>query len=212
MIDLMRGNVIHLEAEYIVLDVRDIGYRIFTPNPYAFASKEGAVTVYIHHHVREDAVLLFGFESREEQMLFRKLLDVSGIGPRVALGILSGGKPEAVVAAIQGENISFLTKLPGIGKKTAQRMILDLKDKLAGTSLDAGLFAAGGLPADLAAAGGSRVQGSGTAWPEAREALSALGYTAAELDKAWNGLQQSVTAEESVDSLMKRALQQLFKG
>jgi len=212
MIDRMRGQVVHLESEYVVLDVRDIGYQIYTPNPYAFAAKEEAITIFIHHHVREDAMLLFGFETRDEQMLFRKLLDVSGIGPRVALGILSGGQPEAVVAAIQQENIAFLTKLPGIGKKTAQRMILDLKDKLAGTSLDAGLFATVGLADTLGGAGAARGQGAGTAWGEAREALSALGYTAAELDKAWNGLQHSVTPEETVDSLMKRALQQLFKG
>ena len=88
------------------------------------------VTIYTHHHVREDAILLFGFATREEQRLFRKLLDVSGIGPKVALGILAGGRPEAIAAAIRQENVAFLTKLPGIGRKTAQRMILDLKDKL----------------------------------------------------------------------------------
>ncbi|MBD2870430.1 Holliday junction branch migration protein RuvA [Paenibacillus arenilitoris] len=211
MIDFLRGRVVYLESEYIVLDVRDTGYRVFTPNPYAFAKKDEPVTVYIHHNVREDAILLFGFETREEQTLFRKLLEVSGIGPRVALGILSGGRPDAVIAAIQQENISFLTKLPGIGKKTAQRMILDLKDKLIGAGLDGGLLSAGGVAMDLSAHAGSG-QGAGTAWPEAREALAALGYTAAELDKAWTGLQDGATAEESVDSLMKRALQQLFKG
>lgn len=211
MIDFLRGIVAHLDSEYIVLDVRDTGYRVFTPNPYAFAKKQEPVTVFIHQNVREDAILLFGFETREEQTLFRKLLEVSGIGPRVALGILSGGRPEAVIAAIQQENISFLTKLPGIGKKTAQRMILDLKDKLIGAGLDGGLLTSGGVPMDLSS-GGHAGQGAGTAWQEAREALAALGYTAAELDRAWNGLQSSVTAEESVDSLMKRALQQLFKG
>lgn len=211
MIDFLRGLVVHLESEYIVMDVRDTGYRVFTPNPYAFAKKEEPVTVYIHHHVREDAILLFGFETREEQTLFRKLLEVSGIGPRVALGILSGGRPDAVIAAIQQENIAFLTKLPGIGKKTAQRMILDLKDKLIGAGLDGGLLTAAGVALDLSSSG-STGQGAGTAWQEAREALAALGYTAAELDRAWNGLQTSVTAEETVDSLMKRALQQLFKG
>jgi Holliday junction DNA helicase RuvA len=211
VIDFLRGIVVHLDSEYIVLDVRDTGYRVFTPNPYAFAKKEEPVTVYIHHNVREDAILLFGFETREEQTLFRKLLEVSGIGPRVALGILSGGRPDAVIAAIQQENIAFLIKLPGIGKKTAQRMILDLKDKLIGAGLDGGLLTAAGVALDLTSSRHSG-QGAGTAWQEAREGLAALGYTAAELDKAWNGLQHSVTAEETVDSLMKRALQQLFKG
>lgn len=211
MIDYLRGRIVHLETEYVVLDVRDVGYRIFTPNPYAFPKTEETVTVYIHHHVREDAILLYGFQTRDEQTLFRKLIEVSGIGPRVALGVLAGGKPEGIIAAVQQENLAFLTKLPGIGKKTAQRMVLDLKDKLAGViGGDAGLLSAAGLYADTAGDGGD--QGAGTPWQEAREALAALGYTAAELDKAWHGLQSSVTADESVDSLMKRALQQLFKG
>jgi len=210
VIDYLRGPVVHIETEYIVMDVRDIGYRVFVPNPYAFAAKEEAVTVFIHHHVREDAILLFGFESREQQTLFRKLLDVSGIGPRVALGVLSAGKPESVVSAIQQENIGLLTKLPGIGKKTAQRMILDLKDKLFFAVPEGGLLTAAGFGAELA--GDADGQGAGTAWKEAREGLAALGYTAAELDKAWNGLKDSVKADETVDSLMKRALQQLFMG
>ncbi|WP_127494557.1 Holliday junction branch migration protein RuvA [Paenibacillus glycanilyticus] len=212
MIDFLRGLISHVESEYVVLDVRDVGYRVFTPNPYAFAGKEDAVTIYIHHHVREDAILLYGFESREEQTLFRKLLEVSGIGPRVALGILAGGRPDAVIGAIQQENIAFLTRLPGIGKKTAQRMILDLKDKLAGFATDAGLLAAAGLAPHQPVSAASAQQGAGTAWEEARDGLSALGYTAAELDKAWSALAPSVTVDETVDSLMKRALQQLFKG
>lgn len=211
MIDFLRGPVVHLESEYIVLDVRDIGYRVFTPSPYAFAGKDEPVTVFIHHHVREDAILLFGFETREQQTLFRKLLDVSGIGPRVALGILSAGSPDAVINAVQQENIVYLTKLPGIGKKTAQRMILDLKDKLVGLGSEVGLFATNVFGTDSHAGSGG-TQGAGTAWKEAREALAALGYTAAELDQAWNGLQESVTPDEPVDKLMKRALQQLFKG
>lgn len=130
MIDYVKGRVAQVDADSVVIDVRDIGYRVYTPNPYAFARSEEAVTVYCHHHVREDAAQLFGFQTREEQALFRQLLEVSGIGPRVAVGILAGGRPEAVVAAIHREDLSFLTRLPGIGKKTAQRMILDLKDKL----------------------------------------------------------------------------------
>lgn len=210
MIDYLRGPVVHIEAEYIVMDVRDIGYRVFTPSPYAFAGKEGAATVYIHHHVREDATLLFGFESRSQQTLFRKLLDVSGIGPRVALGVLSAGKPEAIVSAIQQENIGFLMKLPGIGKKTAQRMILDLKDKLFGAVPEGSILSISGFMAD--APGETGGEDGGTIWQEAREALAALGYTASELDKAWSGLKESAAADESVDAIMKRALQQLFKG
>ncbi|TKH40898.1 Holliday junction branch migration protein RuvA [Paenibacillus terrae] len=204
MIDFLRGFVAHLENEYVVLDVQGVGYRVFCPNPYAFAKTEGPIVIYIHHHVRDDATLLFGFATREEQQLFRKLIDVSGIGPRVALGILGGGTPTHVVTAIYQENIAFLTKLPGIGKKTAQRMILDLKDKLDGigsVGIATGLFAEPVVE-----------EGEGSYWSEAREALKALGYTDAELDKVWSRMKKDAKPDESADILMKRALQLLFAG
>ncbi|REK52999.1 MAG: Holliday junction branch migration protein RuvA [Thermobacillus sp.] len=209
MIDYIRGPVAHIEEEWIVVDVAGVGYRVFTPNPYAFAASGEPVTVYTHHHVREDAMLLFGFATREEQRLFRALLEVSGIGPKVALGVLAGARPEAIAAAIRQENVAFLTKLPGIGRKTAQRMILDLKDKLdrgTGIGLASGMD---DLPAEPAAAGG---QGAGTVWPEAREALAALGYTAAEIDRVWQTISGSVSGEETADALVKRALTLLFRG
>ncbi|MFD2612592.1 Holliday junction branch migration protein RuvA [Paenibacillus gansuensis] len=211
MIDFLRGRLAHRETEYIVLDVQGVGYRVFCPNPFVFQPKaEEECTVFIHHSVREDAILLFGFQTREEQTLFRRLLDVSGIGPRVALGILSGGRPEAVVAAIQQENVTFLTKLPGIGKKTAQRMILDLKDKLSALPL-AGWEASAGSDAAIA---DSRLDyAGGHAWYEAKEALMALGYTDAETDRAWSSIRGQVDAEtDGVDVLMKKALQALFAG
>lgn len=204
MIDFLRGVVAHREAEYAVIDVNGVGYQVFCPNPYVLG--EGQVTVYTHHHVREDAILLFGFASREEQALFRKLIEVSGIGPKVAVGILSGGRPEAVVAAIQQENIAFLTKLPGIGKKTAQRMILDLKDKLSAVS---GSFGAR-IPAAIAA---DPMLASGTgAWSEAKEALLALGYTEAEVDRAWPGVKDKAEENAPADMLIKLALQRLYAG
>ena len=210
MIDYVRGRVVHLDTEFVVVDVHDIGYQIFTPNPYAFAKSDDIVTIYTHHHVREDAALLYGFSNRDEQAMFRKLLDVSGIGPRVALGILAGGKPETIAAAIQQENLTFLTKLPGIGKKTAQRMVLDLKDKL--DAIPGGFsFAAAGVALDDPGSGAAEAAG-GKTWREAREALMTLGYTAAELDRAWQGMKQTEIPDETVDALMKRALQQLFKG
>ncbi|GIO98202.1 Holliday junction ATP-dependent DNA helicase RuvA [Paenibacillus lautus] len=205
MIDFLRGQVVHLESEYIVLDVHGVGYRVFCPNPYAFAKTEGTITVFTHHHVREDAILLFGFPTREEQKLFRKLIEVSGIGPRVALGILGGGSPDHVVSAIYQENVSFLIKLPGIGKKTAQRMILDLKDKLEG-------FGNASMMTGLFAIQEPEPEADGSAWSEAREGLKALGYTDSELDKVWLKIKDSAASGESVDVLMKRALQQLYAG
>lgn len=207
MIDYVRGPVAHMESDSIVIDVQGIGYRVFVPNPYAFAKSEEAVTVYTHHHVREDAMILYGFQSREEQKLFRRLIEVNGIGPKVALGMLAGGKPETLVMAIQQDNLTYLTKLPGIGKKTAQRLVLDLKDKLDHIGLDLqqmgqSLFVDAPVLKDDEHAN----------WSEAREALQALGYRDVELDKAWNELKHRVHADESVDSLMKKALQVLFNG
>lgn len=208
MIDFLRGTVAHRETEFVVLDVRGVGYRVFCANPFGVQAKDQEeVTMYIHYHVREDAHLLFGFTSREEQSMFRLLLEVSGIGPKVALGIMSGGKPEVIAAAIQQENLTFLTKLPGIGKKTAQRMVLDLKDKLGSisSSADDGLWGFSGA-ADV-----QDVPAGGGAWSEAKAALLALGYTEAEADRAGQTVKPKLKGGETTDALVKLALQALFQ-
>lgn len=205
MIDFLRGEVAYIEADYVALDVQGVGYQVNCPNPYYYNARDSEpVTIYTHQHVREDAILLFGFTSQEERRLFRKLIEVSGIGPKVALGILSGGNPDAVISAIQQENVSFLIKLPGIGKKTAQRMILDLKDKLKG-------MGAPSLFDDFTAIEAAN-QETGSGWLEAREGLKALGYTDSELDRAWNQLKDNVSPKDSVDIVMKKALQLLYAG
>jgi Holliday junction DNA helicase RuvA len=206
MIDFVRGILAHRELDYVVVDVNGVGYRVFCPNPYALTHTDNdELTLFIHYHVREDAHLLFGFSTREEQSLFRLLLDVSGIGPKVALGILAGGRPEAVIAAIAQENIAFLMKLPGIGKKTAQRIILDLKDKLGA----AGHVAAATVSFD-SASGVVSVEG-GMAWSEAKEGLMTLGYTEAEADRAWFQIKAKVKPSDTVDAVMKLALQALYQ-
>ncbi len=214
MIDFLRGKPVVVDADYVVLDVHDVGYRVFCPNPYAFAGKaEQTVTLFIHHHVREDAVQLFGFATREEQALFRKLLDVTGIGPRVAVGVLSGGAPERIVAAIQGDDLAFLTRLPGIGKKTAQRIVLDLKDKLDGIGIPVALGAGGPGKAGAeaaAAAGGSA--GLSVAWREAKDALMALGYTDAETERAWRDIRGKAAESDGADKLIKLALTALYQA
>lgn len=204
MIDYLRGRLAHVEPEYVVLDVHDVGYQVFTPNPYGLARTDATIQLFIHHHVREDAIQLFGFPTREEQAMFRRLLDVSGIGPKVALGVLSGGRPETIAAAIRQENLSFLTKLPGIGRKTAQRMVLDLKDKL-GSEAPAAASAENAEFAPSAFADDS-------AWAAARAALTGLGYREAELERAWSAIRDHVTEADTPDALMKKALQQLFQG
>jgi Holliday junction DNA helicase RuvA len=206
MIDFLRGKIALKELDYAVMDVNGVGYRVFCPNPYAITSKEDEdVTLFIHYHVREDGHLLFGFPTREEQSLFRLLLEVSGIGPKVALGVLAGGRPEAVIAAISQENIAYLMKLPGIGKKTAQRVILDLKDKL-GTVPAASRI--GGVAMDTV---GMPAAEGGLSWSEAKEALMTLGYTEAETDRAWHQVKGKVNPGDPVDAVMKLALQALYQ-
>jgi len=215
MIDFLRGKPVFVDAEAVVLDVRDVGYRVFCPNPYVFAGKsDQEVMVFIHHHVREDAITLYGFATREEQALFRKLLDVSGIGPRVALGILSGAAPERIVAAIQSEDITFLTRLPGIGKKTAQRVLLDLKDKLDGIGI-AVPPGVGGEPSHAdgaAAAAAAPAMGLTAAWREAKEALISLGYSDAETERAWREVRDRAQPGDGADKLIKLALQALYQA
>jgi holliday junction DNA helicase RuvA len=211
MIDFLRGKPVFTDTDYVVIDVNGVGYRVFCANPYAIAAKDKEEQVlFIHYYVREDAVQLYGFQTREEQALFRRLLDVSGIGPKVAIGILSAGRPDEVVGAIYQENVTFLMKLPGIGKKTAQRIILDLKDKLADLPMAVSAAAAAGNA--TVKGGGSMPGGTTGPWQEAKEALMALGYTEAEADRVWPGLQEKAKAGATADALIKLALQALYKG
>jgi Holliday junction DNA helicase RuvA len=205
MIDFVEGTLCYLDSEYIVLETGGIGYRLFCPNPYQFVRYEGSRTkLYTHHHVREDAILLYGFATRDDRDLFRKLLDVNGIGPKGALAILAAATPEQIVMAVQQENVPYLTKFPGIGKKTAQRIILDLKDKLVGYTPSAILTVAAG---DLTA-GESAV----SALNEALDALTALGYSDGELQKIRNALSEKSKEGDGVEKLIKQGLALLMRG
>ncbi|WP_301171121.1 Holliday junction branch migration protein RuvA [Brevibacillus nitrificans] len=205
MIDFVEGTLCYLDSEYIVLETGGIGYRLFCPNPYQFVRYEGSRTkLYTHHHVREDAILLYGFATRDDRDLFRKLLDVNGIGPKGALAILAAATPEQIVMAVQQENVTYLTKFPGIGKKTAQRIILDLKDKLVGYTPSAILTVAVG---DLTA-GETAV----SALNEALDALTALGYSDGELQKIRNALSEKSKEGDGVEKLIKQGLALLMRG
>ncbi|QRG69431.1 Holliday junction branch migration protein RuvA [Brevibacillus choshinensis] len=205
MIDFVEGTLCYLDSEYIVVETGGIGYRLFCPNPYQYVRYEGNRTkLYTHHHVREDAILLYGFGTRDERDLFRKILDVNGIGPKGALAILAAATPEQIVMAVQQENVTYLTKFPGIGKKTAQRMILDLKDKLVGYTPSAILtVAAGDLTAGEAAV---------SALNEALDALTALGYSDGELQKIRNALSEKSKEGDGVEKLIKQGLALLMRG
>jgi holliday junction DNA helicase RuvA len=132
MIARLSGTVLEKHPMRVVLDVGGVGYDVHVPlSSFAAVGEPGTpLTLRVHTHVREDALMLYGFASPLEQRLFEQLIGVSGIGPRLALAVLSGLPPGELVQSIAGANIARLTSIPGIGRKTAERIVLELKDKL----------------------------------------------------------------------------------
>lgn len=197
--DYIKGHVARITPEYIVIDREGLGFQILTPNPFRFQVGEEDM-VYTYLHVREDIHQLLGFKTLTERELFRKLIQVTGIGPKGALAILASGEPDQVIRAIEREDDAFLVKFPGVGKKTARQIILDLKGKLHDLADDEwtdGLFEEVPAPAT-----------QNHALDEALQALQALGYSERELKKITPKLE--ATGLDTTDALMKKALQLLF--
>ncbi|MCD8509224.1 MAG: Holliday junction branch migration protein RuvA [Bacillus sp. (in: Bacteria)] len=206
MIECLKGEIIHIEADSITMDVRDVGYLIYCPNPYEFRERIGdKITIFTYQHVREDAIRLYGFLTREEKRLFEKLLQVSGIGPKGALAILASGEPKLVVSAIENEDEKFLVKFPGVGKKTARQIILDLKGKLM-EMLPSHQFDEIALTEEK----GTLIQGSNDniELNEAVEALKALGYVDREINKVLPELKKQ---HRPTDVYIKQALQLMLR-
>ncbi|WP_033544127.1 Holliday junction branch migration protein RuvA [Planococcus sp. CAU13] len=197
MYDYIKGRVTRVTPEYLVVEQQGIGWRIFAPNPYSFGEDE--LQVFLHHHVREDAQLLFGFPTLEQRELFRKLISVSGIGPKGALAILASGQPQHVIEAIEREDESYLVKFPGVGKKTARQMILDLKGKLAEFFGD---------PFEDNEELGGLLTAEDNELEEAMLALGALGYSEREINKVKPMLKD---LDLNTEGYMKKALQLLLK-
>jgi Holliday junction DNA helicase RuvA len=132
MIAHLRGKLIAKNPSHIILDVGGVGYELaVSVTTYSdLPALDHEIALHVYTHVREDALALFGFLQHEEKQLFEKLIGVSGIGPRLAITILSGMSAESAVAAIRGNDVAALTRVPGIGRKTAERMVLELRDKL----------------------------------------------------------------------------------
>jgi len=132
MIAHLRGSILEKHPNRIVIDVNGVGYDVFVPLStfYGLGDAGAAIALRIHTHVREDAFLLYGFATQLEQELFERLIGVSGIGPKVALGVLSGIEPHDFIRAIERGDLARLTAIPGVGKKTSERIVLELKDRL----------------------------------------------------------------------------------
>ncbi|MCJ1784299.1 Holliday junction branch migration protein RuvA [Mammaliicoccus sciuri] len=192
----IKGIVTQLYPSHIVVEANGIGYEIQTPNSYRFQSQLDKETqVYTQLIVREDAQLLYGFVNLEEKDMFLNLIKVTGIGPKSALAILATSTPNEVAIAIENENESYLTKFPGIGKKTARQIILDLKGKLIITE-ESELFP------ESKDAGQDVLE-------EALLALEALGYSKREITKVKKNLEKE--SFDSVDACVKRGLALLIQ-
>ena len=135
MISHLRGRLLSLTPELAVVDVQGVGYAVSLPLPTYYELQKlpaGAeVSLFVHTHVREDALALYGFWTERERALFERLITVSGVGPRLARAILSGLPPEVLLAALAAGDVARLTRIPGVGRKTAERLVLELREKAA---------------------------------------------------------------------------------
>lgn len=191
MIAFLTGKVAVKTPAFAVLDVGGVGFKLAmsTPSLAALPAEGDEVTVHTYLQVREDDLSLYGFESLDERALFERLIAVSGVGPKVALAVLSGLQPDALKRALAAEDVALLSSIPGVGKKTAQRLIVELKDKL-------------DLP-DLAPSGGPGPEPAAAA--EARDALLSMGFAPAEAAMALRDAPAGASAEQ----LLKLALKAL---
>ena len=198
MIGFLRGQVAALKADYCLLDVNGVGYRVFVAGSTRSKLRMNEETqLFTYMNVYQDGITLYGFASEDEYDIFQLLIGVSGIGPKVALGILSSITVDGLCKAIQNKQATVLTKLPGIGKKSAERLILELKDKVGfATSSDEEI-----LTLDMEGAVGDDIVS------EAQAALVALGYSQAEIAPVLKQASKCKTTEE----IIKLALKQLNK-
>ena len=148
MIAHLRGSILEKHPNRIVIDVNGVGYDVFVPLStfYGLGEPGAAIALRVHTHVREDALLLYGFATLLEQELFERLIGVSGIGAKVALSVLSGIEPHDLIRAIERGDLGRLTAIPGVGKKTAERIVLELKDRLPRAQVPAAIGGAAAAP------------------------------------------------------------------
>jgi len=194
----LRGTILEKQPNRVVVDVGGVGYDVAVPLStfYGLADPGGPVALRVHTHVREDAITLFGFATPLELDLFERLIAISGIGPKVGLAVLSGIEPPELIGAIERGDLARLTAIPGVGRKTSERIVLELKDRLpkAPSALPAaGLGAVPALRDDLASA------------------LINLGYHRPLAEKAVDAALEAVGRDAGLEHTLKRALRELAK-
>lgn len=199
MYEYFDGLVTSVTPYYIVVEIQGIGYQVYVANPFRYHA-DSKKKVYVYQAVRENAITLYGFWNLAEKNLFLKLLNVSGIGPKSALAILANDNHLGLVEAINGENITYLTKFPGVGKKTAQQIILDLKGKLEDLDEQSDFIGQQSLE--------FKEDATNSNLAEALAALDALGYTKTETKKITKQLKQ--LNADSTDDYLRAALKLLM--
>ena len=224
MIAFLRGYVAAVYDGAAVIDVGGVGYEVRiageTVQRLAAAGREEEVVVYTSTYLREDQIALYGFMSRDDLELFKLLITVSGIGPKGGLALLSVGTADDLRFAIMTGDVKMISRAPGVGKRTAERLILDLRDKVAGMrEAEMLAFAAGGSGAGIEGSAGSGIGAAGAASgqddaaAEAVEALTALGYSRAEAAKAVRACKENAQKEKKelsdTESILKAALRYL---
>ena len=196
MIAHLRGRVLRKSPQELVVDVGGVGYKVAIPVStfYRVGDEGDELSLRIHTHVREDTLALFGFLTAPEQEVFERLIAVAGVGPKLAVGILSGIEVADLVAALRSNDLARLTRIPGVGKKTAERLVLELKDKMPA-------LAAAGVdePAPVAAASPK---------DDLVSALANLGYSRAEVERAVDRA-LAEGGDERFEDLLRRALQKV---
>ena len=180
MIGYLQGTLIRANPERLLLDVHGVGYEVNIPLSTWYEvekRREETVRLFVHTHMREDGIALFGFWTEREKLIFERLIAVSGIGPRLARVVLSGMQPDDLLAAIASGDLGRLATIPGVGKKTAERMVLELREKMRELAAD--------LPAEKTADGGAPA-GTAPAAPDQDvvSALVNLGYKASQAERA----------------------------
>ena len=185
MYGYIRGVVVLIDSNYIVVDNNGIGYLIYVANPYSY-QLNNEYTVFIYTCVREEEFTLYGFKDREQKELFLKLINVKGLGPKMALPIIATGTIEQIADAIENENLNYLKKFPKIGDKVAKQLVLDLKGKL--NVINTGLFKREDHTSELMAA------------------LIGLGYKQADIKKVLNKIDSSLDLEMQIKEALKLLL------
>lgn len=201
MIAFLSGKLLEKQANSVIIDVGGVGYEVTIPLStfYELGDVGTDVQLRIHTHVREDALQLFGFSSERERSLYLRLLGVQGVGAKSGITMLSGMSADEIIAAIRTNNLAKLTAIPGVGRKTAERLVIELRDKI-------GELAGA---ADSSVAASMSVDGEGV-FDDALSALINLGYQKSAAEKA---LRQAIHdgVEVSVQKLLRAALQRLAK-